>query len=917
MATSPPTFDVFLSHNSKDKAAVRELAEILKSHSLNPWLDESDLPLGQTWQPEAEHAIRTVRSALVLVGPHGLGPWQAIEAQSLVTQSINRHLPVIPVLLPGTPDKPDIPTFLAEYTRLDLRAGLNDQAINRLIQTIRAQQSPSPYAPQRISPSRLPRTSEHLIGRDDELNRLHSAWSDRNTHVLTLVAWGGVGKTALISRWAAQLAQRNYDHADCFDWSFYSQGSHEHSAASADLFINKALTFFGDPDLANSPAAPWDKGARLAHLIAQRRTLLILDGLEPLQHPPGPFAGQLKDPALLALLRGLAQRNPGLCLITTRQSLADLDAFKNTTAPQWNLEHLSTPATIELLKRLGVHGLQQEFESLATDVKGHALTLNLLGRYLAEAHHGDIRRRDLVRFEEADAEIQGGHAFRVIAAYERWFGGEGEGGLRALAILRLMGLFDRPADAGCINALRQPPAIPTLTDPLINLTDAQWNLAVTRLASCGLISIPSHQSAIGNQQSAIDSHPLIREYFATQLKNHHPDAWRSAHRRLYEHLTASTKDKPNPTLEDLQPLYQAVAHGCQAELYGPTFRTVFVERILRSDYYTLKRLGAPAADLAGLACFFSSPWTVPEASLFPYEQAAVLCWAGIRLRALGRMQEAKAALLDGLRRHGQLGNWECGASTAGHLFSLTLVMGRIEEAVGYAHKGIKHADGSGVPAQRVYRRATLGYALHQAGDFLAAETSFRDAEALHHQFGPNSPALDLIYGLRFCELLLEQGKVQEAAERALRASEQSRSCGYLLDIGYGHLVAGLIGIKTFSTARNDARISARRDLDDAVRELRKAVRHEHLVRALLARAQMLHLQGEVRESLAGLDEAWEIASRGPMRLYMADILLTRARLFKDPKALQEARNLIQQCGYHRRDQELADAEQAATSWPSP
>jgi len=80
---------------------------------------------------------------------------------------------------------------------------------------------------------------------------------------------------------------------------------------------------------------------------------------------------------------------------------------------------------------------------------------------------------------------------------------------------------------------------------------------------------------------------------------------------------------------------------------------------------------------------------------------------------------------------------------------------------------------------------------------------------------------------------------------------------------------------------------------------------------------MLHLQGEVRESLADLDEAWEIASRGPMRLHMADILLTRARLFKDAQALEDARNLIQQCGYHRRDQELADAEQAATSWPSP
>ena len=43
---------------------------------------------------------------------------------------------------------------------------------------------------------------------------------------------------------------------------------------------------------------------------------MILDGLEPLQYPPtSPLAGQLKDDGVLALLKGLAQRNAGLCLV--------------------------------------------------------------------------------------------------------------------------------------------------------------------------------------------------------------------------------------------------------------------------------------------------------------------------------------------------------------------------------------------------------------------------------------------------------------------------------------------------------------------------------------------------------------------------------------------------------------------------
>jgi hypothetical protein len=340
-----------------------------------------------------------------------------------------------------------------------------------------------------------------------------------------------------------------------FDWSFYSQGTREQGGASADTFVAKALVFFGDKEMAQSAASPWDKGARLAHLVAERRTLLVLDGLEPLQYPRGPLAGKLKDPALEALLRSLAQRNPGLCIVTTREHVADLAPYRNTTAPGRELQHLSIPAGVELLKTLGVKGTEAEFEQLVQDVAGHALTLGLLGCYLVRAHRGDIRKRDHVKLDKADAKIQGGHAFKTMAAYEKWLAEGGKEGERGLAVLRLLGLFDRPADAGCLEALRREPAIKGLTEPLVGLDEEDWNLTLSSLAGCGLALLQS-------ERTAIDAHPLIREYFAKQLREQNLEAWRSAHRRLYEHLKDSTQDKPQPTLEDLQPLYQAVAHGC-------------------------------------------------------------------------------------------------------------------------------------------------------------------------------------------------------------------------------------------------------------------------------------------------------------------------------------------------------------------
>jgi hypothetical protein len=84
------------------------------------------------------------------------------------------------------------------------------------------------------------------------------------------------------------------------------------------------LTWFGDPDPRIGTA--WEKGERLAKLVAHRRTLLVLDGLEPLQNPPGPQEGRLREPSLQALMRELAAFNTGLCVVTTRLPVADIAA---------------------------------------------------------------------------------------------------------------------------------------------------------------------------------------------------------------------------------------------------------------------------------------------------------------------------------------------------------------------------------------------------------------------------------------------------------------------------------------------------------------------------------------------------------------------------------------------------------------
>jgi class 3 adenylate cyclase len=114
-------YDVFLSYNAADRDRVVCLAELLTGLGLRPWLDVWDIIPGYRWQDALEQAITHVRSAAVLVGPDGLGPWQDREMRAFLEEFAQRSCPVMPVLLPGLPEAPQLPVFLRGHQWVDLR----------------------------------------------------------------------------------------------------------------------------------------------------------------------------------------------------------------------------------------------------------------------------------------------------------------------------------------------------------------------------------------------------------------------------------------------------------------------------------------------------------------------------------------------------------------------------------------------------------------------------------------------------------------------------------------------------------------------------------------------------------------------------------------------------------------------------
>ncbi len=756
-----------------------------------------------------------------------------------------------------------------------------------------------------VSLAKLPSTNPELFGREKELKMLDEAWANPKTNIVSLVAWGGVGKTALVNTWLRQMEQENFRGAErVFGWSFYSQGASEGKQASADVFIATALRWFGDPE--PEKGTLWEKGERLAECVKKQKTLLILDGIEPLQHPFREQEGKIKDPGLQTLVRELAHHNSGLCIITTRLEVDDIKDFIGTAVENKRLEHLSDEAGMELLKYLGVKGSDDEIKQAVRDFDGHALALTLLGTYISKVYKGDVRKRDRIA-KLTKEEKYGGRAIQVMESYEAWFKDKPE-----LNILRVMGLFDSPAEGGAIDVLRADPPIKGLTSELKDLSIDDWCFALDNLRKAGLLA-----GEDPHEPDALDCHPLIREHFGEKLRNNNPEAWKEAHGRLYEYYKTQAKEYPN-TIEEMLPLYRAVAHGCRAGRYQEALEEVYWQRIRRkNEHFSTKKLGAFGADLAAISGFFNTSWSQPVTGLKDSSKSWVLGQAGYYLRALGRLREAAQPMGASLDANIAQEDWNNAARAANNLSEIYLTIGDTAQALDYAKQSVEFADRGDSAFERMGMRTVLADALQQAGNISEAEHHFQEAEKIQKKWQPEYPLLYALQGFNYCDLLLDKGKYKEVLNRAEQTLEWAKTGGdSLISIAHEHLSLGRAYL--FQAMHEDTGdlSQAAEHLNQAVDWLRRAGAQEFISLGLLARAELYTAQKQFEKARRDLDETMTIAERGEMGRHKADCRLGYARLYlamKDKEKAREelaiAKGMIEKMGYHRRDKDIKALEE--------
>ena len=794
----------------------------------------------------------------------------------------------------------------------------------------------------------LPITTERLVGREDELALLDKAWESPSTQVAFIVAQGGAGKSALVNTWLSQMRDLDYQGAKkVFAWSFYSQGTKE-NLVSADPFVSAALTWLGgDAPVSVNPS---ERGHQLAALIRRQKMLLVLDGIEPLQYPLNAphVGGQFTDESIRALLGDLAEPGwAGLCLITTRVPLTDLDRFQGTgTVLQLDLENLTAEDGAILLQRLIERKTpRRELLEAVQEVDGHALAVTLLGNYVRDIHDGNLAGR----FDIDDLTVsarEGGHARRIMASYTTWLQRHDQ--TAELAILRLIGLFDRPAEPEAMGALLADGAMAPYNGNLRIIGDRSWSAAVDALRRMGLLNKPILQ-----WPGTIDAHPLVREHFRELVRASDPNIWTQGNRTLFDFYQAQAPERPSTSAEMSQ-MYAAVTHGCASELYQEVFDMVLLPRVWRDrrTNYSTRILGMTGSDVVALSNYFlPRQWDEIRAiSLSPRARVLILTNAGVRLRQLGRLVDARdcfGAVAGEINTAvAEPEELEDASYAASQNCELLIIAGKLTKdldkpgdnsgtALFSATRAIEYSSRGDEPYFSMHAHSTLGEVYFMLGQLQKAGELYEQAMSIDRDRHPKPPFLYSQGLFRYGYYLIETNN----AERILHEANANQSWGEnagdssLLSEAIRILILGAAHRAMIEVERRDANFLAETEklLDQSIDAFKYAGYSDYTVRGLLERAHFYRIRGGPEyyyKALRDLDDATIETDRGQMDILFTDVLLQRAacylgywRTMTTPEraeisgmikgSLDDAARRIQDLDYGRRRDMLASLQEAA------
>jgi len=403
-------FHVFLSHKSSKKRTVRALGRALAKRGLRVWLDEEQIRPGVPWLDLLEQGIKDSASVAVCVAADGLGPWQDQEMHAALRLAVTRRLRVIPVLLPGAPEMPDLPMFLGNLGWVDLRGGLDRVGLDALVWGITGERPSAPPNPRRGSAtSRAQSINTDLIatyrkahivrysslmegrrvinveaisrlGMTTDANLELDAWTEAgSSNRIMVLGDPGSGKTILLRQLCSKLSA-----AGQFLPVFVNAGQLRNLAPNT----REELLRFADPPVPGSD------------ILDRNDVVVIIDGMDELVGPTS--HEKIKYPDTISAIAKLIPDNCKLivsCRSTTFESTSDIvrAALSGTSKSAQTLADSTDEAILGILGNKNIGNLAQITLAEMTKSQAHAYLADTVGERLARSHAGEYVLEHLPR----------------------------------------------------------------------------------------------------------------------------------------------------------------------------------------------------------------------------------------------------------------------------------------------------------------------------------------------------------------------------------------------------------------------------------------------------------------------------------------------------------------------------------------
>ncbi|UCH93963.1 MAG: DUF4062 domain-containing protein, partial [Candidatus Aminicenantes bacterium] len=668
----------------------------------------------------------------------------------------------------------------------------------------------------------------HFRGRQDLLKDLQRWWQDpvHPDRVCSLVAIGGAGKTAVIQRFLQGIREDQL-RGSILVWSFYEE-------PNTDAFLREACIVFAGEEGEGA-------GGRLERLqrtlSGNEPHLLVLDGLERVQSigKAGRARGDLEDHRLKNLLRSIAS---GLgrtrALITSRFKLTDLEQWEGAGYRGTHLDVLDKQAAVEVLRAWQVRGDENQLLTLAESVGKHALSVSVLGSYLAHFCHGDPEGAEEFNLEEISAdEPQAAKLGRILAGYAENFSDEERDLLVRLSV------FPRGVTVEILVYLVD--AGGEIAGALVGFQQAKLIRLAERLHNQGLVYTYKRQNLL-----TYTAHPFLREYFRDLLGVPPEKIHEAVRSKLAVGLDTEpiTKPREPEMLDRYEALIEHSILAGHVQEACDLFKNVMgggegSEHL----YHTVGDYGRIIRVLSLFSADGEPRHLAPQLSLG--DRSYLINYWGLAAHALGDLSTAERCFDEAIELTRKDKDWrnhsqylQNSAFMAMHRGAFPSAQRLLKESLEYAQEDDRY--------RRSFSHGYLAATCHALGKIPEAKENFTKAAEIESQ------PLYSMDGIYEAEHLFALGNKTKAYERTMENLADCERYEWPRDTALCHTLLGILSLP-------GSIIEARNHLKKAREWTNKSGHMECILRAHILAAEIAHCSGDfaaaLSEATAGLNQA--------------------------------------------------------------